>query len=57
MCGGLKSNMARGRTLVVQFATEEQYKQLKQDAAKHERTISDYIRWLIYKQRKEDEGK
>ena len=30
---------------------------IKKDAYRHEKNISEYIRWLIDKQRKEDEGK
>lgn len=35
-------------------ATEQEKEQLKKDAHRHEKNISDYIRWLIDKQRKED---
>ena len=37
--------------------TPNEYEQLKKDAHRHEMNISEYIRWLIDKQRKEDEGK
>ncbi len=37
--------------------TPEEFEQLKNDAHRHEMNISEYIRWLIEKQRKEDEGK
>ena len=37
--------------------TEQERQQLKQDAHRHEMNISEYLRWLIDKQRKEDEGK
>jgi hypothetical protein len=37
-------------------ATEQEKEQLKKDAHRHEKNISDYIRWLIDKQRKEDES-
>jgi hypothetical protein len=41
--------------LVVKFKDKADYEQLKKDAHRHEKNISDYIRWLIEKQRKEDE--
>ena len=34
---------------------DEEKAQLKKDAHRHEMNISEYIRWLIEKQRKEDE--
>ena len=37
--------------------TEEEFEQLKNDAHAHRMNISEYLRWLIDKQRKEDEGK
>lgn len=37
-------------------ATEEEKAQVRKMAHKHEMTISDLIRWLIEKQRREDEG-
>ena len=38
-------------------ATDEEKIQLRKDAHRHEMNISEYIRWLIDKQRKEDVGK
>ena len=38
-------------------ATEQEKERLKKDAHKHQMNISEYIRWLIDKQRKEDEWK
>jgi hypothetical protein len=38
-------------------ATEEYRNEVRKMAHKHEMIISDLIRWLIDKQRKEDEGK
>jgi hypothetical protein len=37
--------------------TPSEYEQLKNDAHAHRMNISEYLRWLIDKQRKEDEGK
>lgn len=37
--------------------TPMEYEQLKKDAHRHEMNISEYIRWLIDNQRKEDERK
>ena len=37
--------------------TPSEYEALKKDAHRHEMNISEYLRWLIDKQRKEDEGK
>lgn len=34
--------------------TEQERQQLKQDAHKHEMNISEYLRWLIDKQRKKE---
>jgi hypothetical protein len=34
--------------------TQEEFEQLKKDAHRHEMNISEYLRWLIDKQRKED---
>ena len=48
--------MSGTKTLIVQFSTAEQYNEVRKMAHKHEMTISDLIRWLIDKQRKEDEG-
>jgi predicted CopG family antitoxin len=45
------------KKLIVKFPNDAEYEQLKKDAHRHEKNISDYIRWLIEKQRKEDEGK
>lgn len=36
--------------------TKEEYEQLKNDAHAHRMNISEYLRWLIDKQRKEDES-
>ena len=36
---------------------EGERERFKKDAHRHEMNISEYIRWLIEKQRKEDEGK
>lgn len=38
-------------------STEEYRNEVRKMAHKHEMTISAFIRWLIDKQRKEDEGK
>ena len=37
--------------------TDEEKAQLKKDAHRHEMNISEYLRWLVEKQRKEDDGK
>ena len=42
------------KTLIVRFPNGEEYDQLKKDAHKHEKTLSDYIRWLISKEKGED---
>lgn len=47
--------MSDTKTLIVQFSTAEQYNEVRKMAHKHEMTISAFIRWLIDKQRKEDE--
>ena len=47
--------MSDTKTLIVQFSTAEQYNEVRKMAHKHEMTISDLVRWLIDKQRKEDE--
>ena len=47
--------MSNTKTLIVQFSTDEQYNEVRKMAHKHEMTISAFIRWLIDKQRKEDE--
>ena len=49
--------MSDTKTLIVQFSTAEQYNEVRKMAHKHEMNISQFIRWLIDKQRKEDEGK
>ena len=49
--------MSDTKTLIVQFSTAEQYKEVRKMAHKHEMTISACIRWLIDKQRNEDGGK
>jgi hypothetical protein len=36
--------------------TPSEYEQLKNDAHAHRMNISEYLRWLIDKQRKEDEN-
>lgn len=42
----------------VNFKVKEgERERIKKDAHRHEMNISEYIRWLIEKQRKEDEGK
>ena len=42
----------------VNFKVKEgERERIKKDAYRHEKNISEYIRWLIDKQRKEDEGK
>ena len=42
----------------VNFKVKEgERKKLKNDAHDHRMNISEYLRWLIDKQRKEDEGK
>ena len=50
----------RGDTMqkyIMVKATEEYRNEVRKMAHKHEMTISQLIRWLIDKQRKEDEGK
>ena len=47
--------MSNTKTLIVQFPTAEEYEQLKKDAYKHEMNISEYIRYLVAKERKERE--
>ncbi len=37
--------------------TQAEYEKLKNDAHAHRMNISEYLRWLIDKQRKEDEEK
>ena len=42
----------------VNFKVKEgERERIKKDAYRHEMNISEYLRWLIDKQRKEDEGK
>ena len=48
--------MSNTKTLIVQFSTAEQYNEVRKMAHKHEMTISAFIRWLIDKQRKENEN-
>ena len=47
------------KTLIVQFSTAEQYNEVRKMAHKHEMNISQFIRYLIDKEkqdmRKEDE--
>ena len=43
--------------LTVFRQTPSEYEKLKNDAYAHRMNISEYLRWLIDKQRKEDEGK
>ena len=47
--------MSKTKTLIVQFATVEEYEQLKIDAHQHNCNLSEYIRYLIEKERKERE--
>ena len=47
--------MSYTKTLIVQFSTAEQYNEVRKMAHKHEMNISQFVRWLIDKQRKEDE--
>ena len=37
--------------------TEEENKHLKSDAYSHEMTVSEYVRWLIEKEREKENGK
>lgn len=39
------------KQLIVKFQNENEYAQIKKDAHAHEMTLSDYIRWLIIKER------
>ena len=39
------------------FVIDGEFEELKRDAHAHRMNISEYLRWLIDKQRKEDEGK
>lgn len=39
------------KTLIVRFQNDAEYDGLKKDAHKHEKTLSDYIRWLICKEK------
>ena len=43
--------------MVLLRCTKEEKALLKSDAKKHNKDVSAYLRWLIDKQRKEDEGK
>ena len=43
--------------LILFRCNKEEKQQIKRDAKGHGKCISEYIRWLIDKQRKEDEGK
>ena len=47
--------MSNTKTLIVQFATVDEYEQLKNDAYEHKMNISQYIRYLVAKERKERE--
>ena len=42
---------------IIVKATEEYRNEVRKMAHKHEKNISEFIRWLIDKQRKEDEEK
>ena len=54
-----KKSLKRGDTMEwVNFKVKEgEREKLKNDAHAHRMNISEYLRWLIDKQRKEDEGK
>ena len=41
--------------MIIKFKNKTDYDNVKKDAHRHEKNISEYIRWLIDKQRKEDE--
>lgn len=43
--------------MVLLRCSKEEKALLKSDANKHNKNLSAYLRWLIDKQRKEDEGK
>ena len=43
--------------MVILRCTKEEKTSLKSDAKKHKKDVSAYLRWLIDKQRKEDERK
>ncbi len=43
------------KTLIVQFSTAEQYKEVRKMAHKHEMNISQFIRYLIDKEKTEYE--
>lgn len=53
-----KSNYERGDTMEwVNFKVKEgEREKLKNDAHAHRMNVSEYLRWLIEKQRKEDEN-
>lgn len=38
-------------SLIVKFPNNEEYARLKKDAHAHEMTVSEYVRWLIKKER------
>ena len=54
-----KKSLKRGDTMEwINFKVKEgEREKLKNDAHAHRMNISEYLRWLIDKQRKEDEGK
>ena len=54
-----KKSLKRGDTMEwVNFKVKEgEREKLKNDAHAHRMNISEYLRWLIDKQRKEDDGK
>ncbi len=41
------------KMLIVRFPDDAEYNQIKKDAYKHEMNISEYIRYLVAKERKE----
>ncbi len=43
-------------TLVVKFKLQEELDEIKRDAHRHEMNVSDYIRYLVAKERNEMEG-
>lgn len=57
--GYYKKSLKRGDTMEwVNFKVKEgEREKLKNDAHDHRMNISEYLRWLVDKQRKEDEGK
>lgn len=44
------------KKLIVKFPNDAEYEQLKKDAHAHNCNLSDYIRYLVAKERKEMEG-